>query len=95
MSELIEFGDGLGGFADLQQLRGFLNAASVLPVLMEVCECVFFRYNDCSDDFRGLLSLLLFIHSQNWTRQRVPHTVGVGSVGNFASITRRCIVRPR
>jgi hypothetical protein len=29
MSELIEFGDGLGGFADLQQLRGFLNAASV------------------------------------------------------------------
>jgi hypothetical protein len=29
MSELIECGDGLGGFADLQQLRGFLNSASV------------------------------------------------------------------
>ena len=45
MAEMIEYWDAEGGFADLSQLQGLLNAASVRSAFKERCRLiVFFKW---------------------------------------------------
>jgi hypothetical protein len=88
MSELIECGDGLGGFADLQQLRGFLNSASVRSLDKQ------FLHLMSTFDFQTR-SVILPSAKARRKRQRVPSTMGLCSIGHSTPNPRWRLVRAR